>query len=234
MVVVTGAARGVGREVALGFARLGDRLVLGDIDGAALETTAGEVAALGAEVVAEKVDVALSADCDRLVAAGLGRWDALDLLVNNAGIGLWGPAAELTDADWQRVIGVNLGGVAFCTRAALRVMLPRRRGQVITMCSDLGRVPSANHAAYCASKFGVAGFTRAVAEEARPQGVRVSLLYPGFIDTRFRDRQRNRPPETVPEASRMLTARDVAAAVVWMAGTAASAVASEVVLDPAR
>ncbi|HLE42537.1 MAG TPA: SDR family oxidoreductase [Methylomirabilota bacterium] len=234
VVVVTGAARGVGREVALGFAGRGDRLALGDVDGEGVERTARDVRAIGAEAMARAADVSASAECDRLIEIAVSRWGSLDLLVNNAGVGLWGQAVELTDADWRRLIGVNLDGVVFCTRAALRVMLPRGRGQIITVCSDLGRVAAPNFAAYCASKFGVAGFTHAVAAEARPHGVKVSLLYPGIIDTAFRRGQPNRPPETIPEPSRMLTARDVAEAVIWMASTGATAVAGEVVLDAAR
>jgi NAD(P)-dependent dehydrogenase (short-subunit alcohol dehydrogenase family) len=234
VIAVTGAARGVGREVALGFARRGERLVLADVDRAGLAGVAREVEAAGGEAVARTTDVAIPSQCDALIEAAVARWNALDVLVNNAGTGLWGPAVDLADADWQRVIAVNLGGVIACSRAALRVMLPRRGGHIITIASDRARTAAANFAAYTASKFAVAGFMQAVALEARPHGVKVSLLHPGIIDTRFREHQVNRPPETIPDPSRMLTAGDVADAVVWIASTSASAVPTEVVLDPAR
>jgi 3-oxoacyl-[acyl-carrier protein] reductase len=182
--LVTGAGRGIGRAIALAFAREGADLAVADRAAEGLDPLAAEVRGLGRRALAVRADVSAEADVARLVAgveAGLGR---VDVLVNNAGtIVLPGAVLETTLAAWETMMGTNARSVFLCTRAVLPGMIARRRGHIVNIASSAGLRPLAERAAYCASKHAVVGFTRAVALDMRPHGIAVNAIAPGAVDT---------------------------------------------------
>ncbi len=230
---ITGASRGIGRETALAFARAGAHIVGGARDQAALAQVQAAALAAGAPgALMLPLDVRQAEACQQFIDQAVKTFGQLDILVNNAGLGYYGPIAATTDAEWDATMRTNVDGVFYCTRAALQPMLARGTGHIIMLSSGLGRQARANQAAYCASKFAIQGFAEALRQEVQPQGIRVTLIAPGFVDTEFRATHVNRP--NVPPPEQMLTARDVAEAIVWAAQASATALPSEVVLLPGR
>jgi 3-oxoacyl-[acyl-carrier protein] reductase len=181
--IVTGAGSGIGRAIAIGFAREGARVAVVDIDAQSAEQTASSIANHGGESFAIQADVSSSQDGVRIVDETIGRFGSIDVLVNNAGVRYLVPILEMSEDQWDRTLGVNLRGVFLLTQAAARVMASVGRGHIINMASVAGIKGSAERAAYCASKAGVILFTRTAAIELGPLGLRVNALAPGAIDT---------------------------------------------------
>lgn len=177
-VLVTGAARGLGRGVAARFGREGARVWLADID-PLVQQTAAELGAAAGIVC----DVADSAAVDALVATVTDAAGRLDVAVANAGVGGGGPLTDMTDAAIRRIIGINLEGVVFTCRAAARAMLPRGSGVIVTVGSVFGQDTPAGSAIYGATKAGVVALTHALARELAPGGIRVNCVSPGHMGT---------------------------------------------------
>lgn len=177
-VLVTGAARGLGRGVAERFVREGARVWLADVD--PLVTTAAAEVGAEAGVVC---DVADSAAVDALVATIVDAADRLDVAVANAGVGGGGRLVDMTDEAIRRIIAINLEGVAFTCRAAARTMLPRGSGVIVTVGSVFGQDTPAGSAIYGATKAGVVALTHALARELAPIGIRVNCVSPGHMGT---------------------------------------------------
>jgi NAD(P)-dependent dehydrogenase (short-subunit alcohol dehydrogenase family) len=187
-VLITGAGRGIGRALALGFAREGASLLLCSKTSSELEAVAAEARALGARAWAKTCDVSVPAEVSAFVAAGLKELGNVDVLINNAGIlGPRKPLAEVSDADWRAVLAANLDSAFFVTREVLRAsMLPRGAGRVINVSSGQGRKASALWGPYAASKFGLEGLTQAWADETRDRGVRFYSVNPTATRTAMR------------------------------------------------
>src|SRR6516164_634058 len=179
VVLVTGAASGMGLAFARRFAVAGAALALADLDAERLNAAAR---ALGAKALPVAADVARVADCAAMVAATIARFGRLDLLVNSAGIWIEGPAEEMTEAEWDRCLDINLKGTFFACRHAIPE-LRKTSGAIINMASDAGLMGSAGASIYCASKGGVVQLTRALALELAPQGVRCNAICPCDVDT---------------------------------------------------
>lgn len=193
--VVTGSDSGIGRAIALELARAGAAVGVTyhrDHDGAA--QTAADIKALGRDVVAGPLDVSNEASVKAYFARVGVELGAVDVLVNNAGIdGEYEPLAGVTLDDWDHVMAVNLRGTFLCTQAVLSDMILRRRGVVLNITSVHEMVPWAGHAAYCASKAGVAMMSRSLALELQDVGVRVVCLAPGAIATPINRKVRTDP-----------------------------------------
>ncbi|MEJ7716933.1 MAG: SDR family NAD(P)-dependent oxidoreductase [Thermoleophilaceae bacterium] len=184
VVVVTGAGSGIGRASARRFAELGARLHLADIDGDALARVREEIAAAGGTAQDHVVDSSDPAALEDLADGVFAADRAVDVLHNNAGVGHAAPTEHTTVEDWQRVIGVNLLGVAYGVQAFVPRMLRQGRGAaIVNTASGLGLIPAASMAPYTASKFGVVGMTEALNAELSPRGIRLSAICPGIIDT---------------------------------------------------
>jgi NAD(P)-dependent dehydrogenase (short-subunit alcohol dehydrogenase family) len=213
--VVTGASRGIGRAIALRFAEAGADVALWARDAGALQRVADEVTALGARALATACDVADAAAVDR-AAEGVRRALApVTIVVNNAGAVLRKPTVEISDAEWRRVMAVNLDGTFHVTRAFLPD-LTRSGGRVINISSIAGREGTPLLAAYCAAKHGVIGLTRALAEELRAAKVCVNAICPGSVDTVMLR-------EGMPGASPDMSPDDIARTALFLAHAAPSA-----------
>ncbi len=182
--LVTGAASGIGRATALAFARRGADLVICDIDEAGLAASAEAIRSLGREVQAERVDVSSADQMAAFAASVHARLDAVDLLMNNAGVAIGGAFLDTSLADWDWILGINLRGVIHgCHYFIPRMVKRGRGGHVINVSSAAGYSASSALAAYNATKFGVLGLSEALWEELRPHGIGVTAVCPGLIDT---------------------------------------------------
>jgi 3-oxoacyl-[acyl-carrier protein] reductase len=185
--VVTGGSRGIGWAIADALAKAGARVAVGartagDVERAAqrLNDEYGADTAIGVSC-----DVRSQQDCERLVAQAAAKLGGIDILINNAGVGVFAPVAELDPEDWRRVIQTNLDSLFYCTHAALPHLVRRGSSWIINIGSLAGKNAFPGGAAYNASKFGLIGFSEALMQEVRHDGVRVSYVMPGSVATEF-------------------------------------------------
>ena len=182
--LVTGAGKGIGRAVAEALAREGMNVALLARDRAALEALAEDLTARhGVGALALSADVADRAAVEAAVAQAAQTFGGLDVLVNNAGTAQFGSVLDMDPADWERMIGVNLLGTYYATRAALPHMVARRGGNIVNIASTAGEKGAATASAYAASKAGVIAFTEALMPEVRKHDIRVILLNPSTVNT---------------------------------------------------
>lgn len=182
--LITGGSSGIGRAVALAWAREGARVVVSDTNRDGGEQTVAQVRGLGGEALFVAADVSQPQDCEALVQRAVEKFGRLDIACNNAGIG--GPQAPTADYPldgWAQVIGINLSGVFYGMKYQLPAMLKNGGGAIVNMASILGAVGFAGAPAYTAAKHGVVGLTQAAALEYSAQGVRINAVGPGFIHT---------------------------------------------------
>jgi NAD(P)-dependent dehydrogenase (short-subunit alcohol dehydrogenase family) len=220
--LVTGAQQGIGRGIALAFAREGADVAVNYLDDrAAAEKVMQEVCAAGGRAILVQADVARPTDAQRMVAQVQSELGGLDVLVNNAGVYPRVPFLEMRETDWDHVVDVNLKGGFFCAQAAARAMVAAgRRGSIINMASQAVR-GAVRGVHYSASKGGVVAMTRATALELAPHGIRVNAIAPGLTDT-AQPRYGNNEEELAAMASavplgRMAQPDDIAAVAVFLA-----------------
>ncbi len=184
VVIVTGAAHGIGRAIARRFAEEGAHVIINDVNPAGVEAVVQEITANGGSALAGVADVSKKSEVDALFNAVLARFGTVDVLVNNAGlIDVERHFLEGDEAWWDRVLAVNLKGVFLCSLRAAHVMARKRRGVIINMSSGGATHSHRGMAAYDASKGGIEALTRAMALDLAPYGIRVNALIPGSIDT---------------------------------------------------
>jgi len=181
--VVTGSSRGLGKAIALALAGAGADVVITSRDPAVLTPVAAEIAALGRQALAVKLDVTIEADIRALTARAIERYGRVDILVNNAGMNIRTPATELTWEQWDRVLDTNLKGVFFCSQALAPQMLARGWGRIINIGSATCVNAYPHITAYCASRGGILQMTKSLAAEWGPQGITCNVLAPGWCRT---------------------------------------------------
>lgn len=181
--MVSGAASGIGRAIALELARQGVDLFLVDVDEVGLTTVASEARAAGVEVVQRRCDVSQPNDVSATVVAILCRWSGVDVLVNNAGITYYGHTLEMSTEHWDRLMRINLSSHVQFTRELLPSLLARREAHVLNVCSMFGLVAMPKLAAYSTSKYALVGFSEALRAEYGREGLGVTALCPGFVAT---------------------------------------------------
>jgi 3-oxoacyl-[acyl-carrier protein] reductase len=209
--VVVGAGRGIGRAIAVELASAGARVALAARSRTDMESTASRI---GAYAGIFPTDVRDTEQVQALFEQVILAFGPVDILVNSAGLGIFGPVADFTDEDFATVLETNLRGTFFTCRYVLPSMIERKTGHIVNIASIAGKTGSANRAVYCASKFGVVGFTESLAEEVRQHGIRASVICPGSTDTSFsadkagKAQDKMLRPEDVAYAVRMLVTQD--------------------------
>jgi len=223
--LITGGNRGIGKAIAHRLAELGAAVAICGRDTTTLEATANELLATDARVYWQRADVTRSAEVAALVAQIESSLGGISILVNNAGIGLFGPIHEKTEQDWDTLIDTNLKSLFLVSRAVIPGMIQRKSGDIINISSMAGKSTFAGGGIYCASKWAVQGLSGCMAEDLRGHGIRVSTVCPGSVATEFS----GRGPK---DASKVLTAQDVAHAVAMIATQGPQSFLSEVHLRP--
>lgn len=182
--IVTGASRGIGREIALLFAREGAKLVLTARNEALLKELAEEIQRMGAQdPMIFALDVKEAPKVEEMVDKALDKYHRLDILVNNAGVTRDGLLLRMSDEDWDEVLDTNLKGTFHCLRAVAKIMMRQREGRIVNMASVVGIIGNAGQANYAASKAGIIALTRSAAKELGSRNVLINAVAPGFIET---------------------------------------------------
>jgi 3-hydroxybutyrate dehydrogenase len=187
--VVTGAASGIGKEIALIFAREGAKIAIADLDEKAAETAARQIDAGGKRAIGVAMDVADEDQVEAGIAKVIKTFGAIDILVSNAGIQIVAPLVEFEFAKWKKLLAIHLDGAFLTTRAALRQMYKQNSGTIIYMGSVHSKEASVLKAPYVTAKHGLVGLAKVVAKEGAAHGVRANVICPGFVRTPLVDKQ---------------------------------------------
>jgi 3-oxoacyl-[acyl-carrier protein] reductase len=232
VVLVTGGSRGIGRAIAVAFARAGATVVFSYAGNeAAAQETLGLIQAAGARGEAVRFDVADTAACASAVESIVKAHGRLDVLVNNAGVAVDGLVMRVKDEDWDKQLDTNLKGPFALIRAASRPMMKQRGGAIINLTSIVGEMGNGGQSAYSASKAGLIGLTKAVARELASRNIRVNAVSPGFIGTDMTAHLEGETREKMLSAiplGRLGSSEDVANAVLFLASDAAAYITGEV------
>ena len=225
LALITGASRGIGREIALRLAGDGTDVVLVSRPSEDLEQTRQACAAAGARAESWPLDLADTAALEKGIAEGIQKIGRVDYLVNNAGVTRDGLLVRMKREDWERVFAVNLTAAFLVTRGVVPSMMKARQGRIVNISSVVGLMGNAGQANYCASKAGLIGFTLSLARELAPRNITVNAVAPGFIETAMTSdlspEAKEAPLSQVP-MPRMGTPRDVAEGVRFLLSDSAA------------
>jgi 3-oxoacyl-[acyl-carrier protein] reductase len=227
---VTGAGRGIGQAIAFALAREGARVVASDIDGDLAAQVASQIADQGGQAIAIRANVAVAEDAKALVSAAVESFDHLDILVNNAGIYPSAPVLDITEDEWDQVQDVNLKGTFLCSQAAAKQMLNQAQGAIVNITSVDAKTRTTGNAHYAAAKAGVISFTRSLANEMAPHGIRVNAVAPGWIATETLMTKSDRWRQAVKgiPVGRLGMVDDVAEAVLFLVSDVAGYITGEI------
>lgn len=226
---ITGAASGIGEATATIFAKQGDRITLADIDSQKAKNVADRISLLGAECTTVIGDISKYSDVQEMLAGAREKYGHIEVLVNCAGIYPSNPILDVTNAEWEKVMDLNLKGTFLCSQEAVKDMLKLKRGWIVNMASIDGRTPGPNNSVYSASKAGVISLTRSFAAEFTNMGIRVNAIAPGWVGTenilkndRWKDAVKKIP------IGRMATPEEIANIIAFLCSPSANYIAGEV------
>ena len=230
--LVTGAAQGIGKAIAVRLAQEGANVAICDVNEELAQKTASEIAASGVKTAGFKVNVTKETEVQACVDKVIDTFGRVDILVNNAGITRDGLLVRMKEEDWDLVIAVNLRGTFNFTKSVAKSMMKNRSGRIVNVASIIGLMGNAGQANYAASKAGVIGLTKSVAKELAGRNVNVNAVAPGFIDTAMTqvlpEEVRKKMLELVP-LGRMGTAQDVADVVYFLCSDLSKYITGQVI-----
>ena len=230
--LITGGARGIGKEIAMVFARNGSDIAICDVNLEEAEKTAQEIRDLGRESLAFKTDVTDSSQVQDMVDKILDKFNKIDILINNAGITKDNLLLRMSEDEWDKVIAVNLKGTFVCTKIVSRAMLKQRSGKIVNLASIIGIMGNAGQANYAASKAGIIGLTKSVAKELASRNICVNAIAPGFIRTdmtsRLPEEVQKKMLSVIPLA-RFGEAKDVADLALFLSSESSSYITGQVI-----
>lgn len=230
--LVTGAAQGIGKAIALTLAKEGTNVAICDVNLEKAEETAKEIEAFGVKSLTLKTNVADAKEVEDLFTKVIEKFTRVDILVNNAGITRDGLLVRMNEADWDAVININLKGTFNCTKIASRYMMKNRYGRIVNISSVVGLIGNAGQTNYAASKAGVIGITKSVAKELASRNITVNAVAPGYISTTMTDKltedQKNAMLKLIPLA-RLGQPQDVANVVLFLVSPLADYITGQVI-----
>jgi len=230
--LITGGARGIGREIAMLFANKGANIAICDVNLEEAQKTAKEIEDLGRQGIAFKADVTSSSQVQDMADKILDKFNKIDILINNAGITKDNLLLRMSEEDWDKVIAVNLKGTFICTKIVSRIMLKQRSGKIVNLASIIGIMGNAGQANYAASKAGIIGLTKSAAKELASRNICVNAIAPGFIMT---DMTAKLPEEVQKKMLSMIPlarfgeAKDVADLALFLSSGSSSYITGQVI-----
>ena len=223
--LVTGGARGIGRAIALAFAREGSHVVIGDVNYEEAKKTCLEVESLGRQSLALELDVTQFELVEQAINKILDKFTKVDILVNNAGITKDNLLLRMSEAEWDAVLNVNLKGAFHCIKAVSKPMIKQRQGRIINIASIIGLIGNVGQANYSASKAGIMALTKTAAKELASRNINVNAVAPGFIETEMTAKLpqalRDKMKELIP-LQEFGTPEDIAAVCLFLASKESS------------
>ncbi|MGE3272498.1 MAG: SDR family NAD(P)-dependent oxidoreductase [Chloroflexota bacterium] len=225
--IVTGAGTGIGRSTALLLAKEGAAIVAAARTASDLDSLVKEIEAAGGKALAVPTDVSVEAQAEALVQKALDTYGRVDILINNAGTNVRAPIDQVKTPDWNTILGSNLNGTFFCTRAVIAPMKAQGYGKIINVSSGAGKRGSATRAAYSAAKHGVVGFGDAVAKDLKDTGISVTVVLPGPILTPLR--RRSVPDE---DPNLLIGSDEVAEVILFLSTRGKNVIIPEVAIYP--
>jgi len=231
--LITGGARGIGRAIALAFAREGADIAIADVNQEESEKTAKDIEALGRKSLPILMDVTNYAKVEEALNKILDKFGKVDILVNNAGITKDSLLLRMNEADWDAVINVNLKGTFNCTKAVSKAMIKQHSGKIINIASIIGIIGNAGQANYSASKAGIIALTKTAAKELASRNINVNAVAPGFIQTEMTARLSEDIKQKMKEAiplNKFGSPDDVAAVCLFLASEAANYITGQTIV----
>ena len=233
IVLVTGSARGIGKEIALTFAQEGATVIISDINAEMADTTAKELKAGGFESTSFACNVTDLESVKEMVDKILDKYGRIDILVNNAGITKDNLLLRMSEGEWDAVLAVNLKGVFSCTKTIIKSMLKAKKGKIINIASIIGIVGNAGQANYAASKAGIIGFTKSIAKEFASRGITANAVAPGYIKSEMTEKLSEKAAEeifkTIP-LGKLGTPKDVAGVCLFLASPNADYITGQTIV----
>jgi len=230
--LITGGAQGIGRFISEELAGQGAHVVLGDINHEGAEKTAAEIRVSGGKASAVRIDVSSATDVQGVFDSILKEYKPVDIVVNNAGITRDGLLVRMKEVDWDLVLNINLKGSFLCSQQAAKQMMKQKSGSIVNIASIVGVMGNFGQSNYSASKSGLIGFTKTLAREVAPRGIRANAVAPGFIDTEMtrvlEESVRSKLIEQIPLA-RLGQPEDVARCVSFLVSENASYITGQVI-----
>lgn len=233
-VVITGSSKGIGKDIALTFAKLEANVVISGRDEATLDAVLREMQKYNPKCIAVAGDLSDISEVRNLIEKAVSQFGTIDVLVNNAGINIAKPAMEVTEKDWDTVLDLNLKTAFFASQAAAKYMLKKNNGRIINIASQMAFVGYVKRAAYCASKGGLVQLTKALAVEWAKQGIRVNAVAPTFIETELTEKMFTDEAFKKDVDNRILLdglsqPEDISGAVLYLASNLANFVTGETI-----